>query len=169
MPIDAIATPVTETAQDFRIAEARWPADRGAVEMLFREYVDSLGFDISFQDVTTEFSSLPGKYARPAGVVLLAWNGSEPAGVVAFRMHEPGICEMKRLYVRPAYRGWGLGRELAIELIDQARAAGYRTMVLDTVTSLAAAQNLYEALGFEKIEAYCHNPLPGATFMALEL
>ena len=83
-----------------RIAEARWPDDRETVETLFREYVTSLAEDISFQNVDDELAGLPGKYARPGGVVLIAWDGAQPAGAVAYRMFEPGVCEMKRLYVR---------------------------------------------------------------------
>src|ERR1044071_6056446 len=126
-----------------RISETRWPADRAVVEALFREYVSSLAEDISFQNVDDELSGLPGKYARPGGVVLIAWDGGEAAGAVAYRMVEPGVCEMKRLYVRPAFRGTGLGRELANELIADARLRGYRTMLLDTLASMAAALALH--------------------------
>src|SRR3954469_4716829 len=105
---------------EIRITEARWPDDRAIVEALFREYVSSLAEDISFQNVDDELGTLPGKYARPGGVVLIARGGAEAAGAVAYRMVEPGICEMKRLYVRPAFRGLGLGRELANELIEDA-------------------------------------------------
>src|SRR5258707_154941 len=109
-----------------RVAEARWPDDRVTVEALFREYMSSLTEDISFQNPDDELASLPGKYARPGGVVLIAWDGAEAAGAIAYRMLEPGVAEMKRLYVRPAYRGSGLGRELANELIEEARARGFR-------------------------------------------
>src|SRR6187551_3407891 len=98
-----------------RISEARWPDDRETVETLFREYVASLAEDISFQNVDDELAGLPGKYARPGGVVLIAREGDEAAAAIAYRMVEPGVCEMKRLYVRPAFRGRGLGRELANE------------------------------------------------------
>ena len=111
--------------------------DRATVEALFREYVASLAEDISFQNFEAEFAGLPGKYARPGGVVLIAWNGTDAAGAVAYRMVEPGVCEMKRLYVRPAFRGRDIGRELAEELIDDARRQGYRTMLLDTLASMA--------------------------------
>ena len=152
-----------------RIAEARWPQDHATVEALFREYVGTLAEDISFQNVDDELSSLPGKYARPTGVVLIARDGKEAAGAVAYRMAEPGVCEMKRLYVRPAFRGRDIGRELANELIDDARERGYRTMLLDTLASMAAARALYRDLGFVPVAPYYDNPLPGVMYMALEL
>ena len=151
-----------------RIAEARWPDDRASVEALFREYVASLAEDISFQNVDEELGTLPGKYARPTGVVLIA-RDAEPAGAVAYRMVEPGVCEMKRLYVRPAFRGRGLARALADELIEHARAQGYRTMLLDTLASMQAARALYRDLGFVPVAPYYDNPLPGGLYMALEL
>jgi putative acetyltransferase len=152
-----------------RITEARWPQDHAVVEWLFREYVASLAEDISFQNVDDELSRLPGKYARPGGVVLIAWDGSEPAGAIAYRMVEPGVCEMKRLYVRPAFRGRDIGRELANELIEDARARGYRTMLLDTLASMSEARALYRDLGFSAVAPYYDNPLPGVMYMALEL
>ncbi len=153
----------------FRITPARWPDDRAIVAALFREYIASLAEDISFQNVDDELASLPGKYARPTGVVLIARDGAEAAGAVAYRMVEPGVCEMKRLYVRPAYRGVGLGRELATELIEDARAQGYRTMLLDTLASMGAARALYRDLGFKPVAPYYDNPLPGVMYMALDL
>ena len=152
-----------------RISEARWPDDRATVEALFREYIASLDEDISFQNVDDELSGLPGKYARPGGVVLIAWDGGEAAGAIACRMVEPGVCEMKRLYVRPAFRGRDLGRELANELIEDARGRGYRTMLLDTLASMASARALYRDLGFVPVAPYYDNPLPGVMYMALEL
>ena len=151
------------------IAEARWPDDRATVEALFREYVTSLAEDISFQNVDDELSRLPGKYTRPGGVVLIARDGAEAAGAVAYRMVEPGVCEMKRLYVRPAFRGSGLGRELANELIEDARHTGYRTMLLDTLASMSSARALYRDLGFVAVAPYYDNPLPGVMYMAREL
>ena len=152
-----------------RISEARWPGDRVIVEAMFREYVTSLAEDISFQNVDDELADLPGKYARPTGVVLIARRDDEPAGAIAYRMVEPGVCEMKRLYVRPAFRGGGLGRELANELIDHARERGYRTMLLDTLGSMSMARALYRDLGFVPVAPYYENPLPGVMYMALEL
>jgi len=100
------------TRAPIRISEARWPHDRERVEALFREYVASLTEDISFQNPDDELAALPGKYARPGGVVLIAWDGAQAAGAIAYRMFEPGVAEMKRLYVRPAYRGRGLDGNL---------------------------------------------------------
>ena len=152
-----------------RITQARWPDDRAIVEALFREYVASLTEDISFQNIDDELAGLPGKYARPTGVVLIARGGDEAAGAVAYRMVEPGVCEMKRLYVRPAWRGSGLGGELANELIEDARTQGYRTVLLDTLASMGAARALYRDLGFAPVAPYYDNPLPGVMYMALEL
>ncbi len=152
-----------------RITEARWPDDHATVEALFREYIASLTEDISFQNPDNELATLPGKYARPGGVVLIARDGAEAAGAIAYRMFEPGVTEMKRLYVRPAYRGSGLGRELANELIDDARARGYRTIMLDTLESMSAARALYRDLGFAPVEPYYDNPLSDVVYMALDL
>ena len=148
-----------------RISEARWPDDRATVEALFREYVASLAEDISFQNVDEELGTLPGRYARPGGVVLIARDGEKAAGAVAYRRVEPGVCEMKRLYVRPAFRG----RELANELIEDARARGYRTMLLDTLASMVTARALYRDLGFVPVAPYYDNPLPGVMYMTLQL
>lgn len=152
-----------------RITQARWPQDRATVEALLREYVASLAEDISFQNVDDELAALPGSYAPPTGVVLIARDGAEAAGAIARRMREPGVCEMKRLYVRPAFRGRGLARALADELIEHARAQGYRTMLLDTLASMQAARALYRDLGFVPVAPYYDNPLPGVAYMALEL
>ncbi len=154
---------------EIRITEARWPDDRETVEALFREYISSLAEDISFQNVDEEFGTLPGKYARPGGVVLIAWDGEQPAGAVAYRMFEPGVCEMKRLYVRDTCRGRGIARELANELIEEARVRGVRTMLLDTLGTMQAARALYRDLGFVPVAPYYANPLPGVAYMALEL
>jgi ribosomal protein S18 acetylase RimI-like enzyme len=156
-------------AATLRIAEARWPEDRALVEALFREYVASLAEDISFQNVDDELACLPGKYARPTGVILIAREGDDAAGAVAYRMIEPGVCEMKRLYVRPSWRGTGLGRELANELIEDARTRGYRTMLLDTLASMQSARALYRDLGFVSVAPYYDNPLPGVMYMVLDL
>lgn len=135
---------------------------------LLKEYVDSLGFDLDFQDFENELAGYPGEYAPPGGCILLARDlEGEAVGCVSLRPIEPGICEMKRMYVVPGVRGRGLGRALAMGLIDQARRMGYAKMRLDTLASLEAANELYRSLGFEEIGPYRHNPFDDAVFMEL--
>lgn len=153
------------------IAPASLPDDVDTVRELFTEYVDSLGIDLSFQDVATELAQLPGKYAPPRGVILLARDGAGATpGCVALRpWPQPGVCEIKRLYVRPAARGHALGRQLAEAAIAWAVRAGYVRVLLDTLESMVAARQLYVALGFRPVAPYYDNPLPGTLYMALEL
>ncbi len=139
------------------------------IRILFLEYVEWLGIDLAFQNFAGELAALPGDYASPCGVLLLAWNGQSPAGCVALRPLSHGVCEMKRLFVRPAFRGTGLGRGLAESVVGAARDRGYLSMRLDTIASMKEAVSLYESLGFVRTEPYCHNPLPGAMFMELVL
>src|SRR3984893_8063233 len=122
-----------------------------------------------FQDFESEHAGLPGKYARPEGVVLVGRTADEAVGIAAYRPFEHRICEMKRLYVLPRFRGTGLGRLLVEELVRDARSHGYRRMVLDTLPSMRPAQALYSAMGFRPIRAYYDNPLPRVIYMALEL
>jgi GNAT superfamily N-acetyltransferase len=154
---------------EIRITEAVWPEDRAPIARLMREYVEALEVDISFQDFESEHADLPGKYARPEGVVLIAWTADEAVGIVAYRPVERRICEMKRLYVLPRFRGTGLGRRLVEELVRDARSHGYRRMVLDTLPSMGPAQAVYSSLGLQPIPAYYDNPLPGIIYMALDL
>jgi putative acetyltransferase len=152
-----------------RIAAATTPHDVAAARGLFLEYAQSLDFALCFQDFDAELAALPGAYAPPRGALLLAWDGTSAAGCVALRPLEPGICEMKRLYVRPTVRGTGTGRMLAEAILGQGRALGYRCMRLDTVPTMKAALSLYRALGFRPIPAYCANPVPGAVWMEVAL
>lgn len=152
-----------------RIAPASGPADIAAARELFREYADRLGVDLCFQGFESELATLPGRYAPPSGRLLLAWHEDVPAGCVALRELEPGICEMKRLYVCPAARGHGLGRALAERAIAEGRAAGYLAMRLDTLPAMREAQGLYAALGFREIEPYTRNPVADVRFLELRL
>ena len=149
-------------------ARAALIADADDAELaraLFREYADSLGVDLSFQGFEDELAALPGGY----DAVLVARIGGDAAGCVGVRPLEPGVCEMKRLYVRPFARGTGLGRALAEAAITRARELGYGRMRLDTLPSMGAAQELYRSLGFVEIAPYRHNPIAGSSFLELEL
>jgi ribosomal protein S18 acetylase RimI-like enzyme len=151
------------------VRRAETPEDFALARALFREYGDSLGFDLSFQDFDREVESLPGSYAEPDGCILVAESEGAAAGCVAVRPFADGVCEMKRLYVRPSYRGRGAGYTLAAAALREARARGYRRMRLDTVPGMDAAIALYRALGFHAIEPYRPNPIPGALYMECDL
>src|SRR5881409_940228 len=136
---------------------------------LIGEYGASLGIDLAFQDFARELDELPGAYRPPAGRLLLALVDGKPAGCAALRPLGDGGCELKRLYVRPGHRRLGLARTLTESLVATARELGYRLMLLDTMPSMAAAQELYRSLGFRETEPYRVNPVPGASFLALDL
>ena len=152
------------------IDAAAGAADMAIVHGLFIEYADWLDFDLCFQGFDQELATLPGTYAPPEGGLWLARVGGAPAGVVGLRPLDPGICELKRLWVRSAFRGRDLGRRLTETAILAARAAGYRVMRLDTIGGLMReARGLYESLGFREAAPYYRNPHPGADYMELDL
>ena len=152
------------------IAAAAAEEDFITAKQLFAEYAESLPFDLGFQDFDQELESFPGKYEQPDGCLLLARIDGAVAGVVGLRPLDDGACEMKRLYLRPAYRGIGLGKDLAVAVIAEARQRGYRAMRLDTLgDTMQAAISVYKKLGFREIDPYTHNPLPDAVYMELDL
>ena len=151
------------------VREAHDSHDTATARDLLVEYQRGLGVDLCFQGFDDELAALPGRYARPSGRLLLAKEGDRVLGVAALRALDGADCEMKRLYVRPAGRGLGVGRLLAATLIDEARLAGYRRMLLDTLPSMVQAQALYRSMGFREIAPYCENPISGTLYMALDL
>ena len=155
----------------FRLAPVRHAHEIAAAASLFREYADWLGIDLSFQGFEAELASLPGKYAPPTGELLLACTPAGDAlGCVAVRpLDGLEVCEMKRLYVRPAARGLGIGTALVGAIITSAEALGYAEMKLDTLPSMAEAFALYERFGFLQIPAYYHNPVPGTVYLGKRL
>ena len=140
---------------------------------LFQEYAADLSIDLVFQDFEQEIATLPGEYAPPRGAVLLAWVDGCPAGCCALRPLDasdyPNAAEMKRLYVRKAFRGFGLGRHLAEKILDVARLAGYASVLLDTLDDMEAARALYAELGFEEIPPYYHSPIEGSHYLKADI
>jgi putative acetyltransferase len=159
-PLIAVMTPATPELID-------------ATRAIFREYAAQLGVDLCFQNFDAELATLPGDYATPHGALLLALVDGEVAGCGALRaltdVDYANACEMKRLYVRPAFRRFGIGRLLAQALMDRGVQAGYSNLLLDTLDDMEAARGLYSSLGFEEIPPYYFNPIPGAHYLRAPL
>jgi len=156
--------------KDLSIVQADSPALIAQARELFLEYAQSLGFSLCFQNFDQELAGLPGEYAPPEGRLLLADVAGELAGCVALHRLDGQICEMKRLYLRPQFRGKSLGRVLAEKIIHEARGIGYKRMRLDTVEPVMKnAVAMYRRLGFREIAPYRPNPVAGTLYMELEL
>ena len=150
--------------------QATSPVDIQHARQLFEEYAAGLGISLCFQNFDQELAELPGQYVPPAGRLILAIENSQVAGCVALRRIGEDVCEMKRLYVRPNFRGRGLGRDLTEHLLSDARASGYKVMRLDTIPGkMDQALAMYRSLGFREIAPYYSNPVAGAVFMELTL
>ena len=160
----------SSAVKDFVFYQAESLQQIAQARELFLEYAQSLGFSLCFQNFNKELASLPGEYAPPDGRLLLAEYDDQLAGCVALHKLEAEICEMKRLYLRPQFRGKGLGRALADRIIAEARQVGYQRMRLDTVEPVMKdAVAMYRNIGFKQISPYCKNPIAGALYMELEL
>ena len=159
----------TASQEDVSIVEAATRADYALGRALFEEYARAIDVDLCFQDFAAELDRLTVMYAPPAGALLLARAGADAAGCVGLRKLRDGICEMKRLYVRPAFRGRRLGRRMAEDIARRARSLGYRTLVLDTLGTMEAAQGLYVSMGFTPATSYYVNPLPNVKYFSLDL
>jgi putative acetyltransferase len=155
------------------LAAASREADLLVVRELINEYARSLRVDLCFQDLDAELASMPGHYGEPHGALRLARVGGSPAGCCAMRpldnVDHANACEMKRLYVRPAFRGLGIGRMLAESVIEAARVAGYRCILLDTLSDMETARAMYQDLGFFEVPPYYYNPIPGAHYLKAHL
>jgi ribosomal protein S18 acetylase RimI-like enzyme len=170
LPNASSAFSVPSVVKDFSLSQAEFPAQIAQARELFLEYAQSLGFSLCFQNFDKELAGLPGDYAPPDGRLLVAEYENNLAGCVALHKLEGGICEMKRLYLRPQFRGKRLGRLLADRIIAEARQIGYERMRLDTVEPVMKdAVVMYRKIGFREIEPYCKNPMAGALYMELKL
>ena len=153
-----------------KLVQVKSEQDIAEARALFEEYAAWLGINLCFQNFDKELAGLPGDYAPPDGRLLFAIDDDQLAGCVALRKIDEGVCEMKRLFVRPEFRGRGLGRQLTEAIIEEARQMGYQQLRLDTLPpKMNIAVGVYRSLGFKEIEAYYNNPVAGATFMELEL
>jgi len=169
-PRSSSVSSVSPVVKGLVLSQAESLAQLAQARELFLEYAQSLGFSLCFQNFDQELADLPGDYAPPEGRLLLAQLDGQLAGCVALHKLEPGICEMKRLYLRPQFRGKGLGRALADSIIAEARQIGYLRMRLDTVEPVMKdAVAMYRKLGFREIAPYCPNPMAGVVYMELQL
>lgn len=163
----------TGAAAVISLRPAQFPEDLQTVRDLFLDYQAGLGIDLSFQGFEAELIELPGAYSAPAGSLLLAFVDDEPAGCCAMRplynTDHLNACEMKRLFVRPAFRGFGLGRLLVDRVLSDGQLAGYTTMLLDTLSDMETARALYQEAGFVEVAPYYHNPIPGAHYLKVDL
>jgi ribosomal protein S18 acetylase RimI-like enzyme len=161
------------TGPSIALRRAATPDDLALAREIFGEYAASLDVDLCFQNFDDEVAGLPGEYAAPSGALLLAFVDGDLAGCGALRpladADYANACEMKRLYVRPGFRRYGLGRALAQALLDEARSAGYSAMLLDTLDDMESARELYASLGFEEIPPYYFNPIAGAHYLKADL
>lgn len=164
---------MTADAPEIRLIRADAPTWLEPAREILREYAASLAVDLCFQNFDAELAALPGDYAAPSGQLLLAYVGDALAGCGAMRaladVDYANACEMKRLFVRPAFRRFGLGRALAEALLDEARRAGYSVMLLDTLDDMESARALYEDLGFAEVPPYYHNPIAGSHYLKVDL
>lgn len=161
------------TSPEITLHPAHTPQALDAIRALFLEYQAALSVDLCFQGFSEELASLPGDYQAPGGQLLLAWVNDAPAGCCAFRplinCDHLNASEMKRLYVRPEFRGLGLGRLLVEQIMSEARLAGYNTMLLDTLSEMETARSLYQESGFVEVAPYYHNPIAGAHYLKAAL
>lgn len=171
--ISHVPTPTSIASPTVVVRAASGPVDLDGVRMLFREYANSLKVDLCFQNFEDELRDLPGEYAMPHGTLLLATVNGEFAGCCAVRpLHTvdyANACEMKRLYVRPQFRGLGLGRQLSEAVLDSATASGFDCILLDTLDDMESARALYQELGFAEIPPYYYNPIAGAHYLKADL
>jgi putative acetyltransferase len=157
------------SAPEVVIRGATGDYDMDRIRELLREYAGQLNVDLCFQDFENELATLPGRYGQPRGSLLIAMSGDKAAGCIAFRPVDQATCEMKRLFVRRAFRGTGLGRRLVMAIIGEARSRGYKKMRLDTLPQQVEAHRLYESLGFRDIPPYSDFPIAGSRFLSLDL
>jgi carbonic anhydrase len=150
---------------EFKLVEVAAVEQMPVVRELFQEYADWLKVDLCFQGFTEELENLPGRYSRPSGLIIIARSAGKAAGCIALKPLAEGICEMKRLYVRPEFRDHGIGTALVRTALDEAKRMGYRCMRLDTMAQMEAAIRMYQAHGFEEIPSYYDNPHEGVVYM----